>query len=100
MSADKTQSIRIKRRLNKIKLLENNIKSKNSFLCLGLDTDINKIPKYFLSYDDPVFDFNKAMVDRLHHKVVAVKINTAFYEARGKEGWGIIYSRKSYIVTK
>jgi len=71
----------------KYKLLENNIKSKNSFLCLGLDTDINKIPKYFLSYDDPVFDFNKAMVDRLHQKVVAVKINTAFYEARGKDGW-------------
>ena len=58
----------------KYKLLENNIKSKNSFLCLGLDTDINKIPKHFLSYDDPVFYFNKAMVDRLHQKVVAVKI--------------------------
>ena len=71
----------------KYKLLENNIKSKNSFLCLGLDTDINKIPKHFLSYDDPVFDFNKAMVGRLHQKVVAVKINTAFYEARGKDGW-------------
>ena len=85
----------------KYKLLENNIKSKNSFLCLGLDTDINKIPKHFLSYDDPVFDFNKAMVDRLHQKVVAVKINTAFYEARGKDGWislerTINYLNKNY----
>ena len=81
----------------KYKLLENNIKSKNSFLCLGLDTDINKIPKHFLSYDDPVFDFNKAMVDRLHQKVVAVKINTAFYEARGKEGWISLERTINYI---
>lgn len=81
----------------KYKLLENNIKSKNSFLCLGLDTDINKIPKYFLSYDDPVFDFNKAMVDRLHQKVVAVKINTAFYEARGKDGWISLERTIDYI---
>ena len=81
----------------KYKLLENNIKSKNSFLCLGLDTDINKIPKHFLSYDDPVFDFNKAMVDRLHQKVVAVKINTAFYEARGKEGWISLERTIDYI---
>tara|TARA_B100000482_G_C12595593_1_gene293216 strand:+ start:259 stop:1053 length:795 start_codon:yes stop_codon:yes gene_type:complete len=81
----------------KYKLLENNIKSKNSFLCLGLDTDINKIPKHFLSYDDPVFCFNKAMVDRLHKKVVAVKINTAFYEARGKEGWISLERTIDYI---
>ena len=81
----------------KYKLLENNIKSKNSFLCLGLDTDINKIPKHFLSYDDPVFDFNKAMVDRLHQKVVAVKINTAFYEARGKDGWISLERTIDYI---
>ena len=81
----------------KYKLLENNIKSKNSFLCLGLDTDINKIPKHFLSYDDPVFDFNKAMVNRLHQKVVAVKINTAFYEARGKDGWISLERTINYI---
>ena len=81
----------------KYKLLENNIKSKNSFLCLGLDTDINKIPKHFLSYDDPVFYFNKAMVDRLHQKVVAVKINTAFYEARGNDGWISLERTINYI---
>ena len=81
----------------KYKLLENNIKSKNSFLCLGLDTDISKIPKHFLSYDDPVFDFNKAMVGRLHQKVVAVKINTAFYEARGKDGWISLERTINYI---
>ena len=81
----------------KYKLLENNIKSKNSFLCLGLDTDISKIPKHFLSYDDPVFDFNKAMVDRLHEKVVAVKINTAFYEARGIDGWISLERTIDYI---
>ena len=81
----------------KYKLLENNIKSKNSFLCLGLDTDINKIPKHYLSYDDPVFYFNKAMVDRLQQKVVAVKINTAFYEARGKDGWISLERTINYI---
>ena len=50
-----------------------------------------------MSYDDPVFDFNKAMVDRLHQKVVAVKINTAFYEARGKDGWISLERTIDYI---
>ena len=67
--------------------LEQNIISKKTFLCLGLDTDIDKIPKHLLSYDDPVFEFNKSMVDKLSKKIAAVKINTAFYEARGTDGW-------------
>ena len=64
--------------------LEQNIISKKTFLCLGLDTDIDKIPKHLLNSQDPVFDFNKSLVDRLSSKIVAVKINTAFYESRGK----------------
>ena len=70
-----------------LKKLEQNIISKKTFLCLGLDTDIDKIPKHLLSYDDPVFEFNKSMVDKLSKKIAAVKINTAFYEARGTDGW-------------
>tara|TARA_B100001093_G_scaffold62179_1_gene52240 strand:- start:2468 stop:3262 length:795 start_codon:yes stop_codon:yes gene_type:complete len=81
----------------KNKLLENNIKSKKSFLCLGLDTDVNKIPKHLLNSNDPVFEFNKAMVDRLHQKIVAVKINTAFYEAVGHEGWVSLERTIEYI---
>ena len=81
----------------KYKLLEKNIKSKKSFLCLGLDTDINKIPKHLLKSNDPVFDFNKAMVDRLSQKIVAVKINTAFYEVRGQEGWVSLEKTIEYI---
>ena len=81
----------------KYKLLENNIKSKNSFLCLGLDTDIDKIPKYLLTKDDPVFHFNKLLVDRLSKKIAAVKINTAFYEARGVDGWNSLEKTIKYI---
>ena len=67
--------------------LEESIVSKKTFLCLGLDTDIDKIPKHLLNHDDPVFQFNKLLVDRLSNKIAAVKINTAFYEARGADGW-------------
>ena len=71
----------------KLNQLERNIKSKKSFLCLGLDTDIDKIPKYLLKHSDPVFEFNKILIDELNKKIVAVKINTAFYESRGASGW-------------
>ena len=65
----------------KLNQLECNIKSKKSFLCLGLDTDIDKIPKHLFKYSDPVFEFNKILIDELNKKIVAVKINTAFYES-------------------
>ena len=77
--------------------LEQNIISKKTFLCLGLDTDIDKIPKHLLNSQDPVFDFNKSLVDRLSSKIVAVKINTAFYESRGKDGWSSLEKSIDYI---
>ena len=85
----------------KLNQLESNIKSKKSFLCLGLDTDIDKIPKYLLKHSDPVFEFNKILIDELNKKIVAVKINTAFYESRGASGWTsmertIKYLNKNY----
>ena len=79
--------------------LEQNIISKKTFLCLGLDTDIDKIPKHLLNSQDPVFDFNKSLVDRLSSKIVAVKINTAFYESRGKDGWSSLEKSIDYIKT-
>ena len=77
--------------------LEKNIISKRTFLCLGLDTDINKIPKHLLSHEDPVFQFNKSLVDKLFNKIAAVKINTAFYEARGIDGWNSLEKTIKYI---
>jgi orotidine-5'-phosphate decarboxylase len=62
------------------------IKKKKSFLCVGLDSDINKIPKHLLNKDDPVFEFNKAIIDATIDFTVAYKPNLAFYESRGSKG--------------
>ena len=67
--------------------LVDEIYRKKSFLCLGLDTDKQKIPKHLLIKPDPVFAFNKLMIDSLSELIVAVKINLAFYEENGAEGW-------------
>jgi orotidine-5'-phosphate decarboxylase len=63
------------------------IKLKKSFLCVGLDTDIKKVPAHLLHLDDPVFEFNKAIIDATKDYCVSYKINTAFYEANGVKGW-------------
>tara|TARA_B100000401_G_scaffold418310_1_gene342057 strand:+ start:36 stop:833 length:798 start_codon:yes stop_codon:yes gene_type:complete len=81
----------------KLSELESNIKNKKSFLCLGLDTDINKIPKHLLDSSDPVFEFNKALIDELNKKIVAVKLNTAFYESRGAVGWTSMEKTINYL---
>ena len=81
----------------KLDQLESNIINKKSFLCLGLDTDIDKIPKYLFKNSDPVFEFNKALIDKLNKKIVAVKINTAFYESRGAVGWSSMEKTINYI---
>ncbi len=81
----------------KLSQLENNIKNKKSFLCLGLDTDIDKIPKHLFDNSDPVFEFNKALIDELNKKIVAVKLNTAFYESRGAEGWTSMKKTINYL---
>lgn len=73
------------------------IKSKQSYLCVGLDTDIKKIPKHLLSEKDPVFEFNKQIIDATHSYAVAYKPNIAFYEAMGLKGWESLYKTLDYI---
>lgn len=67
--------------------LLNNIKRKRSFLCVGLDTDIKKIPQHLLSEEDPIFAFNKAIIDATAPFCIAYKPNLAFYESLGVKGW-------------
>ena len=73
------------------------IKNKNSFLCVGLDTDVNKIPKFLLNEDDPIFSFNKSIIDHTNKHCVAYKINTAFYESQGVKGWISMEKTIDYI---
>lgn len=70
---------------------------KQSYLCVGLDTDITKIPKHLLTEADPVFAFNKAIIDATKDLCVAYKINTAFYEALGVKGWEAMENTVRYI---
>lgn len=80
--------------------LVSQIKEKKSLLCVGLDSDINKIPRHLLNTEDPVFEFNKAIVDATHQFAVAYKPNTAFYESRGLEGWMSLEKTIAYINEK
>ncbi|WP_299013246.1 orotidine-5'-phosphate decarboxylase [uncultured Polaribacter sp.] len=73
------------------------IREKKSFLCIGLDVDINKIPKHLLAEEDPIFAFNKAIIDATHHLCVAYKPNTAFYEAYGIKGWQSLEKTINYL---
>ena len=73
------------------------IKNKRSYLCIGLDTDIAKIPKHLLTEPDPVFSFNKAVIDATKEVCVSYKINTAFYEALGVAGWQSLEKTVNYI---
>lgn len=77
--------------------LFNQIKKKNSYLCVGLDTDINKIPKHLLDFKDPIFEFNKQVIDATHDLCVAYKPNIAFYEALGPKGWESLQKTVEYI---
>lgn len=77
--------------------LINQIKTKKSFLCIGLDVDIQKIPEHLLNEDDPIFSFNKAIIDATHHLCVAYKPNTAFYEAYGLKGWKALEKTMRYL---
>ena len=76
------------------------IRKKQSFLCIGLDTDIRKIPKHLLKKEDPVFEFNKAIVDATHDLAAAYKPNLAFYESTGPEGWVSLQKTVEYIRSK
>lgn len=73
------------------------IKQKKSFLCIGLDVDLNKIPPHLLEEEDPIFAFNKAIIDATHHLCVAYKPNTAFYEAYGLKGWKALEKTINYL---
>ncbi len=73
------------------------IKAKGSFLCIGLDTDLDKIPPHLLGEADPIFAFNKAIIDATHHLCVAYKPNTAFYEAHGLKGWEALSRTIDYL---
>ena len=75
------------------------IKTKKSFLCIGLDVDITKIPQHLLNEQDPIFSFNKAIIDATHHLCVAYKPNTAFYEAYGLKGWQALEKTIRYLNT-
>ena len=73
------------------------IQLKKSFLCVGLDTDLSKIPKHLQSHPDAVFEFNKQIIDATSDLCVSYKINTAFYEAMGIKGWEAMQKTVDYI---
>ena len=73
------------------------IRKKKSFLCIGLDVDLEKIPSHLLKEEDPIFSFNKAIIDATHQLCVAYKPNTAFYEAYGIKGWTSLEKTIQYL---
>ncbi|WP_309607508.1 orotidine-5'-phosphate decarboxylase [Flavobacterium sp.] len=77
--------------------LINQIKIKKSFLCIGLDVDLTKIPQHLLQSEDPIFEFNKAIIDATNDLCVSYKPNTAFYEAYGIQGWQSLQKTINYI---
>lgn len=85
--------------MNKQQLFEN-IKRKESFLCVGLDTDIKKIPSHLLEHKEPIFSFNKEIIDATADLCVAYKPNLAFYESLGVEGWMAFEKTVRYIKEK
>lgn len=82
--------------MNRSQLVQQ-IRSKQNYLCVGLDTDITKIPKHLLDSADPVFEFNKAIIDATKNNCVSYKINTAFYESQGMKGWESMEKTLYYI---
>lgn len=82
--------------MNKQELIAQ-IQQKKSFLCIGLDVDLSKIPTHLLTEDDPIFEFNKQIIDATHHLAVAYKPNMAFYEAHGLKGWIALKKTIDYI---
>lgn len=81
----------------KIEHLISQIHQKKSFLCVGLDTDLDKIPQHLLKEEDPIFAFNKAIIDTTHTYCVAYKPNIAFYEAYGLQGWKSLERTMDYL---
>lgn len=73
------------------------ITQKQSYLCVGLDTDLNKIPKHLLKAEDPIFEFNRQIIDATHKYCVSYKPNIAFYESMGPKGWESLKKTLDYI---
>jgi orotidine-5'-phosphate decarboxylase len=73
------------------------IKEKKSFLCVGLDSDITKLPKHLICYDDPIFEFNKQIIDATIDFAIAYKLNLAFYESLGLKGWQSLEKTIRYL---
>ena len=82
--------------MNKQQLIEQ-IRIKKNYLCIGLDTDVTKLPKHLQSHPQGVFEFNKAIIDATKDLCVSYKINTAFYEAMGLKGWQALEQTVIYI---
>ncbi len=82
--------------MNRFQLVQQ-IRTKQNYLCVGLDTDITKIPNHLLDTADPVFEFNKAIIDATKDYCVSYKINTAFYESQGMKGWESMEKTLYYI---
>lgn len=82
--------------MTRLELFEN-IKKKKSFLCVGLDTDITKIPQHLLKTEDPIFEFNKQIIDATKDYCVSYKPNMAFYETQGAKGWISLEKTINYI---
>src|SRR5690606_8873007 len=76
------------------------IQKKKSFLCVGLDVDLTKIPQRLLATEDPIFEFNKVIIVETHDLCVSFKPNTAFYEAYGIKGWQALDKTIKYIYEK
>lgn len=85
--------------MNKQEII-NQIKKKQSFLCVGLDTDLTKIPAHLLKEKDPIFEFNKQIIDATQDLCVAYKPNLAFYEVYGSKGWESLQKTIEYIPKK
>ncbi|HRH48794.1 MAG TPA: orotidine-5'-phosphate decarboxylase [Panacibacter sp.] len=82
--------------MNRYQLIKQ-IREKRSFLCVGLDTDLTKIPKHLQSQPNAIFEFNKAIIDATKDQCISYKINTAFYEALGLKGWQAMEETVNYI---
>ena len=82
--------------MNKAELIQQ-IRNKKSYLCVGLDTDLDKIPAHLLDREDPIFEFNKQIIDATRDYCVAYKPNVAFYEAYGAKGWMSLEKTVAYI---
>ena len=81
----------------KVESIVSEIRKKQSFLCIGLDVDLSKIPPHLLKTSSPIFEFNKAIIDATHQLCVAYKPNIAFYEAYGQDGWKALKQTIDYL---